>query len=71
MEVKKKFGDGIKKRRLEIGLSQERLAEKAGVHRTYLADVERGERNISLENIFKIITALDISISIFFKKYFE
>ncbi|MEP7134475.1 MAG: helix-turn-helix transcriptional regulator [Chloroflexota bacterium] len=70
-ELQERFGKGIKKRRIELGFSQEKLAEKAGVHRTYLADVERGERNLSLENIHKIISALNLSPSDFYKKYFE
>jgi transcriptional regulator with XRE-family HTH domain len=70
-DVRVQFGKGIRQRRVEIGFSQERLAERAGIHRTYLADVERGERNVSLENIVKIISALNLSLSDFFEKYFE
>jgi transcriptional regulator with XRE-family HTH domain len=44
--------------RLKKGLSQERLAELAGLHRTYVSSVERGERNISLENIDRLANAL-------------
>jgi transcriptional regulator with XRE-family HTH domain len=44
--------------RLKKELSQERLAELAGLHRTYVSSVERGERNISLENIARLATAL-------------
>jgi len=42
-------------------LSQERLAELAGVHRTYLSSLERGERNVSLDNIYAIAEALGVS----------
>ena len=45
------------------GLSQERLAELAGIHRTYVGDVERGARNVSLVNMNKIALALDVPLS--------
>ena len=59
----------MKKRRYEIGISQEALAERAGLHRTYVADIERGSRNLALENIERLAVALDISISHLFAKY--
>ncbi|MDF1540787.1 MAG: helix-turn-helix transcriptional regulator [Candidatus Thorarchaeota archaeon] len=63
------FGKGVRNRRNELNLTQENLAEKADIHRTYLADIERGKRNPSLVNILKIIFALDLSPSIFFSTY--
>ncbi|GLO11941.1 transcriptional regulator [Pseudomonas putida] len=57
----------IKHFRTISNLSQERLAEKAGLDRTYISGIERGRRNITLESLDKIITALDIDINIFFK----
>jgi len=54
-------GERIRTLRKEKGYSQEVLAEKAEVHPTYLSDIERGERNISMETLEKIITALDIN----------
>jgi transcriptional regulator with XRE-family HTH domain len=59
----------IKQRRQELGISQETLAEQAGLHRTYIGDIERGARNVSLENIEKLATALQIPISEIFAKY--
>lgn len=50
----------MKRFRLSAGLSQEALAEKAGLHRTYVSSVERAERNISLQNIFTLAEALGV-----------
>jgi transcriptional regulator with XRE-family HTH domain len=55
------FGERIRALRQDRGLSQERLAEMAGVHRTYLSSLERGERNVSLDNIYAIAEALGVS----------
>lgn len=64
MDICKKFGSQVRKLRIEQGLSQEVLAQKAGLHRTYIGGIERGERNISLENIQKIATALSLKIDL-------
>jgi transcriptional regulator with XRE-family HTH domain len=55
------FGERIRALRQNRGLSQERLAELAGIHRTYLSSLERGERNVSLDNIYAIAEALGVS----------
>lgn len=60
MSIIKKFGQNLKKVRTEKGISQEQLAFMAKLHRTYISDVERGNRNISLINIEKIAKALKI-----------
>ncbi|MGY3903638.1 helix-turn-helix domain-containing protein [Aeromonas lusitana] len=60
-EIKKKFGENMKFHRQEQHLSQEELADRCSLHRTYISSVERGERNISLENIIIISRALDIT----------
>lgn len=57
------FGQAVRKLRLAKGLSQERLAELADIHRTYIGDVERGARNISLVNMTKIAAALGVPLS--------
>lgn len=60
------FGQNVKKERLKQGLSQEKLAAKAGLHRTYIGMIERAEKNITLENINKIANALDVPITSLF-----
>ncbi len=57
-----KFGNRVRELRLSLGLSQEELAARAGVHRTYVGMVERAEKNITLENIEKLANALEIPI---------
>lgn len=61
--IQKQFGERVRQLRLAMNLSQEELAFKAGVHRTYLGSIERGERNPSLKNIAAIAKALDITLS--------
>lgn len=58
----KRFGRLVRKHRARQGLSQERLAELAGLDRTYVGGIERGERNPSLRNIAKLASALGLSI---------
>jgi len=58
-DPKKLFGKKVRELRLARGISQEALADEAGVHRTFMGSVERGERNISLENVVKIAKALN------------
>lgn len=57
------LGNAIREKRLANSLSQEQLAEKAKLHRTYIGMVERAERNITILNLLKICQALDISLS--------
>lgn len=64
--IKLAFGLRVKELRLEKGLSQEKLANLAGVDRTYMTQVENGKRNISIENIKKICGALNVSMKNFF-----
>lgn len=58
-----RFAQAMKRRRQELGLSQESLAELTGLHRTYIGSVERGERNICIDNIERIAIALGVSIT--------
>lgn len=60
MDIVKVFGTNLRKYRNKLGISQEKFAEKCGLHRTYISDVERFQRSISLENIQKIADALGI-----------
>lgn len=68
-DIKQRFGLAVRQRRLELGISQEDLAHRCQLHRTYIGDIERGERNVSLQNIEKILEALEIRISVFFERY--
>jgi transcriptional regulator with XRE-family HTH domain len=69
LDINQRFGKAIRRRRREMDLSQEELAERAQLHRTYISSIERGQRNPSLENIEKLAKALDISISALFAEY--
>ncbi len=60
------FGDTVRDLRNTEGISQEELAEKASLHRTYIGMIERAEKNLTIENINKITKALNISLSNFF-----
>lgn len=64
-----KFGDKVREERHKQNLSQEELASRAGVHRTYIGMIERAEKNITLENIEKVAMALKIKLSDFFKDF--
>lgn len=68
-EVLIKFGKQVREERAKLGLSQEKLAIRAGVHRTYIGMIERAEKNITLENIEKIAKALKIKIADFFADF--
>ena len=58
-----RLGKAVRKKRLLLGLSQEGLAERAGLHWTYIGGIERGERNVSLLNIVRIARALETTPS--------
>lgn len=64
LQFKKSFGHCVRRRRLELGYSQEDFADIVGVHRTYQGAIERGERNISIDNLLKISDAFQVNLSI-------
>ncbi len=63
-----KFGQIIRELRLESKLSQEELSYEANLHRTYIGMIERGEKNITLQNIYKLSMALNIPTVVIFDK---
>ena len=67
MEIKKIFGKKVKLFRIEKGWSQEKLALTADLDRTYIPSIEKGERNVSIEVIYRLAKALDIEVVDFFK----
>lgn len=58
--IQKRFGSKVRRHRNLLGLSQEELAFRSGLHRTYIGGIERGERNPTLFNIEKIAKALEV-----------
>ncbi len=66
--IAKVLGQRIRNYRNEQGLSQEKLAELAGCHPTYIGQIERGEKNATIESIAKIASALHVSLSKLFEK---
>ena len=66
MDIVKVFVTNLKKYRMQKGLSQEKFAEKCGLHRTYISDIECFRRSISLENIQRIADALEIETYLLF-----
>ncbi len=67
-EILAEYGKVIRQLRMEKGLSQEALADLCDLHRTYISDIERGRRNVSLENIQKLADALGTTITDIFSK---
>lgn len=59
--VKKEFGKNLRKLRLSKNLTQEELADRAGLHFTYVGQIERGVRNPSLVNLYKLAKALKVT----------
>ncbi len=70
-EIAKIIGQRIRNYRTEKGLSQEKLAEMSGCHPTYIGQVERGEKNATLESIEKISSAMNVPLSKLFEKLGE
>ena len=70
MNIKEKIGDRVRELRGIKEVSQEKLAELASLDRTYISSVEKGKRNISIENIEKISKALGYTLQEFFSSEF-
>ena len=66
MDIKSKIGQRLRELRKQKGLSQEKFSFECELDRTYIASIEQGKRNVSIANIEKIATALDMSVSEFF-----
>ena len=66
MDIKRVFANNIKKYRTRIGISQLTIADRSGLHRTYISAVERERRSIALENVQKIADALEIETYLLF-----
>ena len=62
-DILRAFGSAIRLQREKLGISQEELAHHAGLHRTYISDIERGTRNVSLLNLVRLADALSLPIS--------
>lgn len=62
-KILEQFGERVRELRLKQDLSQERLGAKAKLHRTYIGMIERGEKNITLENIEKLARALGVPVN--------
>ena len=61
-KVRKEFGIRVRELRKAAGYSQEGFADECGLHRTYIGAIERGEKNISIDNIAKIAAALKLKL---------
>jgi transcriptional regulator with XRE-family HTH domain len=66
-DIRERFGFAVKVSREKLGLTQEDLADRARIHRTYLSDIERGFRNVSLINIERLSAALSLPLSELFR----
>ena len=61
-DIRERFGFAVKSRREALELTQEELAHRAGIHRTYLSDTERGTRNVGLVNVERLAAALEMTL---------
>jgi transcriptional regulator with XRE-family HTH domain len=67
-DIKIRFGRAIRRIREEQGINQEEAAERCGLHRTYYSGIERGTRNVSIQNIEKIARGLKVSLPELFRR---
>ena len=63
INIEKHFGDTVRGLRKKLGITQEELFKRAGLHRSYISDLERGARNISLKSVERLADALGTSVS--------
>jgi transcriptional regulator with XRE-family HTH domain len=68
-DIRIRFGARVRQLRNDRGWSQEAFADRAGLHRTYIGSIERGEQNISLENIEKLAATLGVSLAELFAPF--
>jgi transcriptional regulator with XRE-family HTH domain len=66
-DIRLRFGKAVRRRRHDLGVSQEEFADMCGLDRTYVGGIERGERNVALVNIERIAKALKLSLSQLFR----
>ena len=71
IDLKTLLGMAIKRQRASLGISQEELAHRARLHRTYVSDLEPGARNPSIDSIEKVARALELSVSKLFERASE
>ncbi len=69
--VSRKFGEAVRHRRLALALSQEELADLSGLHRTYISDVERATRNITLKSAARIAFSLNTKLTTLLEETIE
>lgn len=62
-ELKARFGDAVRRRRRDLSISQDELAVRSGLNRSYITEVETGKRNVALVNIWRLAHALETSVS--------
>jgi transcriptional regulator with XRE-family HTH domain len=68
LDIKIRFGRAIRRIREERGINQEEAAERCGLHRTYYSGIERGVRNVAIQNVEKIARGLKVSLPELFKR---
>lgn len=62
-DIQRLFGKRVRQRRLQLGLTQQNLADRTGLHRSYIGEIELGRRNVSLKNIARIADALEVDVT--------
>ena len=68
-DIRSAFGQRVRELRKGLGISQEELADRAGLHYTYIGGIERGERNLGLLNVERMAGALGVSLAVLFEPF--